>query len=165
MRGSWEPWISHMWNYHLARNPASAAGTTVCIFWRCRGTTNAVTLLLLLKLTWLTKQPVLQHKCTDILLSWRDKNWGWSYYIIIVFILYAWFFISFSLHLQRISFSSSPLLPPLPFSPFLFAFLLHHSFTPRGSVWVQGLLCTSLSTKLLFKRRTVYPLWWTLPHR
>ena len=45
------------------------------VSWSCRGTTNAVTLLLLLKLTWLTKQSVLQHRCTDILLSWRDKNY------------------------------------------------------------------------------------------
>ena len=93
------------------------------------------------------------------------KKGGWSYYIIIVFIHYAWFFISFSLHLQHPSFSSSPLLPPLPFSPFLFPFPSHHSLIPRGSVWVRWLLCTSLSTKLLFKRGTVYSLWWTLPQR
>ena len=63
--------------------------------------------------------------------------------------------------------SNTLLFVPLPSSssPFPCPFLSHPSLSSRGSGWVQWLLSTSLSSKLLFKRRKVHPLWWTLPHR
>ena len=58
-----------------------------------------------------------------------------------------------------LSFSSLPSLALFP------SFHLLPFFLIRGSVWAQWKLSTSLSTKLLFKRGTVYPLWWSMPHR